>query len=298
MRVPKFQDKSQVTVGMTFTSDTAKTSDRFDQLRRYMDRHVFGERGFVCRYAEQCSRSALHDRWGRPRDDRSFTPGQLSHIGRHYDLAEGGRSLRTLVIAMETGGSDGKISLEKRRGQLEASAAKPYSARNPHMRGTVSALRIVAGHKPGSDPAGEWLQIGNEQVHVFDAYAMANVRLCSATVKGTTESRATRTMTENCLGHLVETVRVLEPRLCIVQGIPVAAALGNVSTELERFSPNLARVRLGGDEVLLATFSHPSAKRTEYHWGRLTTVPYLHEVVVPALRDARRLLLSGQPDRR
>jgi hypothetical protein len=98
-------------------------------------------------------------------------------------------------------------------------------------------------------------------------------------------------MTENCIGHLVETVRVLEPSLCIVQGVPVAAALRSVSTELERISPNLARVRLGGEEMLLATFTHPSAKRTEYHWGRLTTVPYLHEVVVPTLREARSLLL-------
>ncbi len=121
---------------------------------------------------------------------------------------------------------------------------------------------------------------------------MANVRLCSATVMGTTESKATRTMTENCVGHLVETVRILEPRLCIVQGIPVAAALRGVSTEVKRYSPNLARVRLGGQETLLANFSHPSAKRTEYHWGRLTTVPYLHEVVVPTLREARCLLLG------
>jgi hypothetical protein len=276
---------------MTFTSDPAKTSCRLDQLRRYMEQHVYGERGFVCRYARQCERSALHDRYGKPREDRSFTAGQLSHLGQHYDLAEVGRPLRILVIAMETGGSDGGISLEKRRSKLQESATKSYSSRNPHMRGTVSALRIVAGREPGPDRDGEWLDVGDGQVHLFDAYAMANVRLCSATVKGTTESRATRTMTENCIGHLVETVRVLEPRLCIVQGVPVAAALRSVSTELERISPNLARVRLGGAKMLLATFTHPSAKRTEYHWGRLTTVPYLHEVVVPTLREARSLLL-------
>lgn len=277
---------------MTFTSDTAMTSDRLDRLRRYMDEHVFGDSGFVCRYAEQCERSALHDRWGARREDRAFTAGQLSHLGDHYDLAEAGSPLRTLVIAMETGGSDGGISLETRRGQLQESASKSYSGRNPHMRGTVSALRIVAGRELGPDPAGEWIDVGDRQVHLFDAYAMANVRLCSATVKGTTESRATRTMTENCIGHLVETVRLLEPRLCIVQGIPVAAALRTVSTEVERISPSLARVRLGGEETLLATFTHPSAKRTAYHWGRLTTVPYLHEIVVPTLREARCLLLE------
>ena len=195
---------------------------------------------------------------------------------------------------METGGSDGGISLENRRSQLQESAARPYSGRNPHMRGTISALRIIAGREPGSDRAGEWLDVGNEKVHLFDTYAMANVRLCSATVKGTTESKATRTMTENCVEHLMETVRLLEPRLCIVQGISVAAALQSVGTEVERYSPNLARVRLGGQETLLANFSHPSAKRTEYHWGRLTTVPYLHEVVVPTLREARCQLLGGK----
>lgn len=223
-----------------------------------------------------------------------FTPGQLSHVGEHYDLVEGGVPLRTLVIAMETGGSDGGISLQERRRHLQESSLKLCSARNPHMRGTVSALRTVAGREPGSDPAGEWLEVGADgQVHLFDAYAMANVRLCSATIKGTTESRATDEMTENCLGHLVETVRILEPRLCIVQGVPVARALSRKTIEVKSLSANLARVRFGGVTTLLATFTHPSARRTEHHWGRLTTVPYLNEVVVPTLRTARGLLLAS-----
>lgn len=285
----------QAEMTMSFTTNSAKTSERLRQLRRYMDKHVFGEEGFVCRHGRQCERSALHDRWGELRNDRSFTTGQLSHVGAHYDLAEGGRPLRTLVIAMETGGSDGGISLEKRRSQLQESAAKPYSGRNPHMRGTVTALRIVVGGESGPDRAGEWLDVGDDQVHVFDAYAMANVRLCSATVKGTTESRSTSTMTENCLGHLMETVRILEPLVCIVQGTSVATSLRCVSTEIERFSENLGRVRLGGHETLLATFTHPSARKTEHHWGRLTTAPYLDGVVVPTLREARHLLLANPP---
>lgn len=278
---------------MTYTSDTAKTRDRFERLRRYMDEHVFGERGFVCRYAAQCEHSAIYDRRGYLRDDRSFTTGQLSHVGPHYDLAEAGRPFQTLVIAMETGGSDGGISLETRRGQVQESAGKPYSRRNAHMRGTMSALRVVAGREPGADQAGEWIDVLDEPVHLFDAYAMANARLCSATLKGSTRSKATSTMTNNCLGHLLETVRVLEPRLCIVQGSPVATSLGQASEEIERFSPNLAGIRLGGFETLLATFTHPSTPQTAYHWGRLTTVPYLHKVVVPTLREARRQLLAG-----
>lgn len=194
---------------------------------------------------------------------------------------------------METGGADGEVTLEKRRGQVQDSAAKRYSGRNQHMRGTVSALRVVTGREPGPDRAGEWIEVDGRQVHLFDAYAMANARLCSATVKGSTKSRATPTMTENCLGHLLETVRVLEPRLCVVQGVPIATELRRVSTEVERFSPHLARVRFGGEETLLATFTHPSTPRTVYHWGRLTTVPYLHGIVVPTLREVRRLLFAG-----
>lgn len=43
----------------------------------------------------------------------------------------------------------------------------------------------------------------------------------------------------------------------------------------------------------MASFSHPSYPATKMHWGRLTTVPYLWETVVPQLQEARSFLLSA-----
>lgn len=275
---------------MAFTTDPATTIERFETLHRYMDSHVLRGDDFICHHFQECRSSALNVRSGRR---RQYSEGQLSHVGNHYELAEDGVPLRILVIAMETGGTDAKVSLQTRRSHLHASSEKPYWRRNPHMRGTVSALRVVVGREPGFDSDGEWLDVENERVHLFDAYAMANMRLCSATVAGTTTSRATATMTRNCLEHLIQTVRILEPNLCIVQGLPVGNALQAVQTDVKRVSPNLSTGCLGGHETLIAAFTHPSAPPKVHHWGRLTEVPYLEDVVVPTLQQARHLLLAG-----
>lgn len=56
-----------------------------------------------------------------------------------------------------------------------------HPGRNPHMRGTTSALRILFGNGLGADWEGEFVTtVNGERFHVFDAFALVNVLLCSA----------------------------------------------------------------------------------------------------------------------
>jgi hypothetical protein len=257
--------------------------------------HVLGPGGFVCTSVTECRRSALVARDGRERPDRCFSAGQLSHVGAHYDLAEDGRPLRILVIAMETGRTDEGVTLEARRRQLATSASLAFRSRNPHMRGTTQALRLAVGREVGEDRDGELLALPDTPapVHLFDCYAMANLRLCSATGRGTSSSKGTRTMSRNCLRHLAATVGILQPTLCIIQGLAVARDLTPLIGRREPITGRLDRVHLAGVETLLAAFTHPSAQSVAHHWGRLTA-PYLGEVVAPTIREARRVLASHQ----
>lgn len=170
---------------MTKTCDTAKSTKRQADLASYMERAVLGPQGFCCTSANQCWKSAVAQK--EPVD---FAAGQLSHVGKFYDINEDAIPLRILVIGMETGRTDREVSLQMRRRQILESAALMPKARNPHMTGVSHALRTLHGCQIGQDPKGELLDVGGSghPVHIFDAYAMANVRLCTSVKAGTTQS--------------------------------------------------------------------------------------------------------------
>lgn len=277
-------------------SDPATTARRIESLRGYLTTNVLAVSGAcVCRSLDRCRRSALRDRAGAPRPDAAFAAGQLSHVGHHYDLRLDGRPLRILVVAMETGRSRENVGLDERRAEVMASAALAFPARNPHMRGVASALRLAVGREPGPDRDGELLRLPGRfrSVHLFDAYAMANLRLCSATVAGSAKSLGNPTMSRNCLPHLSATIRILQPTLCIVQGVEVHRTLATVMTNRQRLGSHLERARIAGVDTLVAGFTHPSAMRLTDHWGRLTSAPYLTGTVVPTLRAAHQVHRAG-----
>ncbi len=287
---------------MDLASDVAATASRFAQLCDYLTQHVLDLEGsFVCASEEECRYSALMVRaTGRCKPNRLFSVGQLSHVGHHYDLTQAGHALRILVIPMDTGGTNERVTLENRREEIATSAALPYRSRNPHMRGTTHALRLAVGRELGEGRSGEMLDLTGEstQVHLFDCYAMANIRLCSATESGKSESKGTPTMSRNCLRHLNATVKILEPTLCIIRSLQVASGIAPLIERRERITASLEWVHLAGIDTLLATFTHPSAQNVAQTWGRLTSAPYLWNVVQPTIRRARRELglPSGQTD--
>ena len=248
-----------------------------------MSSHVLGPKGFCCSSAESCEKSAMAQK--TPID---FAAGQLSHLGRYYELAENGVDLRILVIAMETGRKDVNVTLEMRRQQVLNSAAAAPRSRNPHMIGVTHVLRTLNGMPIGDDPAGELIDVvpNRDSAHLFDAFAMANVRLCTSVTKGKTQSRPTRLMTKNCVRHLQETIRILQPTVCVVQGTPIPKALTPIVTRRVQVSSHLAEVTIAGVVTLMAEFSHPTAY-AGLNWGRWTNMPYLENIVVPTLGQVR-----------
>jgi hypothetical protein len=255
---------------MVLTCDRSASALRQAALTVYMDHHVLRPTGFCCSSAVQCRSSAMSR--SKP---VTFAEGQLSHLGWYYDIESEGMPLRILVIGMETGRPDVGVTLTMRRQQILESAALPARQRNPHMIGVTHALRVLHGRTIGDDVAGEMLSLGpgHEDAHMFDAYAMANVRLCTSVRAGTMNSYPTAVMTRNCVRHLRETIRILEPTVCVVQSSAIPK---------------------------MAEFTHPTAWG-EDNWGRWSNMPYLQNVVIPTLTAARaRLGLptadSGHPE--
>jgi hypothetical protein len=221
-------------------------------------------------------------------DPIDFAAGQLPHLGKFYDIEEDSVPFRILVIAMEVGRPVGGITLPECRRQVLNSAALAPRSRNPHMIGVTHALRTLHGRPIGADPRGELLDFEEIQnpVHLFDAYAMANIRLCTSVKRGTTKSRPTSVMTKNCVRHLRETIRILQPTVCVVQSTAIPKALARIVTRRREVAPHLAEVTIGGIQTLMAEFSHPTAY-ADLNWGRWTNMPYLQNTVIPTLREAR-----------
>jgi hypothetical protein len=227
-----------------------------------------------------------------------FAAGQLSHLGRFYDMEVDGVPLRILVIGMETGRTDTEVTLPMRRQQILESAALTPTERNQHMVGVTHALRTLHGRPIGDDSIDELLDFGDThgRVHMFDAYAMANVRLCTSVKAGTKKSYPTAVMTRNCARHLKETIRILQPTVCVVQSTDIPKAMAPIVTHRRLLAPYLAEVEISGVQTLMAEFCHPTAWG-ELNWGRWTNMPYLQDAVIPTLNEARALLgLSADAD--
>ena len=280
---------------MTLASDTVATASRIDELGQYMAEHVLGPSGqCVCPRLDSCRQSVLGGRRSASQSDAAFAAGQLSHVGSHFDLVVNGVPTRTLVIAMETGRAREGVTLKERHAEVMQSASLAFTARNPHMRGVTSALRLAVGRDPGADRDGEHLRLDDVRfpVHLFDAYAMANMRLCSAVVSGTSKSLGNPTMSRNCAPHMAATIKILQPTLCIVQGVEVYKALTTLMSRRRQIAPHLEQARIAGVDTLVAAFTHPSAMRLTDHWGRLTSAPYLYETVAPTIKTAHRLMTT------
>lgn len=274
-----------------FRSDPAVTFERLQQLTAYMEANVLvsachdgGE--FVCPSVEECKTSATGS---------DFHEGQLSHVGEHYDLYRDGEPLRVVVVGQEYGQALSLIGLAARRQMILTSSGRNSSyyagagrgSRNPHMRGTTTILRLLTGGQPGDDRAGEFLALeSGERVHLFDAFALVNVLLCGAHRPGTVSGSSTRVMRELCQRHFVETLRVLEPTVVVLQGLGVSRWTRRLFETVKPLGDHAERARFAGRDLYLCRFTHPSARGTQ-RWGDRLDAPYLREVVEPTVRLVR-----------
>lgn len=276
-------------------SDPQRTASRIEQLREYMDPNVLGPAGFCCTSADACRGSIQPG-------DRMFE-GQLSHVGRHYDLSRDGRPLRVVVVGQEYGiapywsrEDQGNVSIDERYEMIHNEsgirrryyADSSHSGRNPHMRGTTSALRIIFDKGVGSAWDEEFLEDPQgDRFHIFDAFALVNVLLCSAGPVGRGIGRSTPVMRRNCLRHFSASLEVLEPTLLVLQGIGVQRWISPLLDETREVLPRyLSEARVAGGLALVCRFSHPAA-HGPLRWGDRLDAPYLQEVVEPTLSLAR-----------
>ena len=251
-----------------------------------MSTNVLDADQFVCPSANECK--------GSVPEDHEYTEGQLSHVGKHYDLYRADRPLRIVVVGQEVG-ARGKphTDLNERyhdihdRSGLERRFTNDgiHAGRSPHMRGTTLALRVVLGRGADTDHEGECLELDGKPVHIFDCFALVNRLLCSAHVRGA-RGRPTGTMYSNCERHFTATLRILQPTLVIVQGKKVWARTRHVFSIRRALSGTLVECDLDARPALVCTFTHPSAWASN-RWDSPRS-SYFNEVVEPTLRLALR----------
>ncbi|WP_055404851.1 MULTISPECIES: hypothetical protein [unclassified Mycobacterium] len=274
------------------TADRAATRSRIAKLRRYVEKNLLTETDFVCSHQADCRHSC------RPGD--SFREGTMSHVGRHFDLRADGKPLRIVVVGQESGFPKGApalqshVTLDARYQQVHdvTGLEKRYyttnthKGRNPHMRGTTTALRILMGTDAGTDREGEFVKPGNDKpFHIFDGFALVNRLLCSAAPPGSSNGRPTGTMFRNCSEHFSATMKILEPTIVIIQGRAVAKWVKPLLVPGRTYDDHHHEAFLGKHRMIVCTFTHPSAHGA-HRWGDQPTARYIADVVRPTLRKA------------
>jgi len=267
-------------------ADTAATEARLAALQAYMDANVLSPSGFCCASQDACR--------GSLKPGVEMAEGQLSHLGHHYDLKRYGKPLRIVVVGQECGSGNPNVSLQARYNQIHDMSGlsrryyrtQDHKARNPHMRGTTSALRLAFEKGLGTDWDDEFVETAEgDRFHIFDAFALVNVLLCGAHRPGSSNGASTEVMQQNCLKHFAATLSILEPTLLVLQGREVQKWVAPVLGMMEDITPHLARASLKGADPLVCRFSHPSA-HGGLSWGNRLDASYLVEVVEPTIRRA------------
>jgi hypothetical protein len=267
-----------------FQHDERATRARLARLDTYFRSNVLDNKHFVCSSWGECETSIS--------PDSTFKEGQLSHIGKHYDLQRAGQDLRVVVVGQEVAGKGKRrITMDERYAGVHNGSGltrrfdgdQMHKRRNPHMRGTTLALRTIFG-LPGTNHATEFLYLDEKSVHLFDCFALVNRLLCAAHLAGTSTGKSTKTMLNNCERHFQATLEILEPTIVIIQGIKVWKWSKNILVPVKKRSENLFECDLAGRRVMVAAFTHPSAWGPN-RWDSPTSA-YFKQVVRPTLRRA------------
>jgi hypothetical protein len=276
-----------------FAAHPQATALRIERLQAYFDEHVMMNEQFVCSTQQVCIQS----------HPGAFYKGQLPHVGAHYDMTRDGAPFRIVVVGQEYGTDDELVDLNKRRADIvDGSGAKhrffaepDFKARNPHMRGCTSVLRLLFGKDLGSDRGGEFVQLDGTTAHLFDCFALVNFLLCSAvSLGGGKRGESTSTMQHNCARHFRAQLEMLEPTIIVLQGRSTVlqwirkAGFETLSDEVDQ------TVLINGHDVRVLAFTHPAAHGASKNWGMNAQMPYLLGTVEPTVKRVL-LELGTQP---
>lgn len=208
-------------------------------------------------------------------------------VGPCYDMRVDGTPHRVVVLPMETGEPKQHRTVEQRTQDVLDAGMLSFRQRNQHMKGVTFALRLAFGLPVDEDI--EHIQFDDgSRGHLFDAYAMTNLLLCSAVDEGTAKSRSTGIMKKSCSRHLRATIDILQPTLVISQGAGLDKTLLAALGVTRKVTSNVAACDLNGNRFVWVSLRHPSRG----NWQSLKCT-YLHEVVVPAITEGRNLALGG-----
>jgi len=256
-----------------------ETDGRREELQQYSLEKIDNGSELVCGFARRCQAST--------RGKGDFAPGQLAHVGPHYELDVDGHPLRILVVSTQTARDEHHVTMDQRTAQIDE--AKPTSARKfprtPHLDGVALALKVLLG----MDPEGE--DELEEGVHVFDCFAMTNATQCTNVIDGKTGT-ATRDMFELCTSHLRRTISILQPTVIVAAGWQKTGESPASSVVRALGIPKLGRgdvipVQRPWGTIAAAVLSHPSRQ-----WPTAEHEVFKTEVV-PALTRAREIIAVG-----
>jgi hypothetical protein len=102
-------------------------------------------------------------------------------------------------------------------------------------------------------------------------------------------------MKKNCQEHFVKAVNYLKPTVLIVQGkqfwdYPIKDIFKEC---LEQVDDNIYRAGFNGNDMIIGTFSHPSA-RGNYNWGNNDSTNYLIKTVSPTVSKIREMVFKQE----
>lgn len=262
---------------LTWEEDTSARTRA--SLENYYRQHVLREDHFLCPFAQPCKTSV---------PGMDFYEGQLSHVGRRYELKVENRPLRILVIAMSYGSGPAQVSMDARSAMIAADGRHefhlvPSGARTKHMQGTLLVLNELVGVPAAVPPGSEHVDHRSPAGHLYDHFAFVNALLCSAITKdGSPKDKSSRAMRYNCKANLHAALEILRPTIVVVQGRDPEAALGGVLT---RDCETLGRIRVGSVDAVACLLSHPSSPSNG--WSTRNFAQW-QNVVQPTLAEARR----------
>ena len=160
---------------------------------------------FDCDYWEECYAST---KWHSQKLIHQYSGGTAG-LMPFYDVRYQGKEIRVLIIGKEeshdphkTYGTSPNFATRSK----DCLATIYSNSRTFHIQGTLQTLQKILG----------------ESEYVYASYALSNVLRCAfqkaIVAKNTSELQDTSTMRRNCMGYLVDEIKILEPTLIIAQG--------------------------------------------------------------------------------
>jgi uracil-DNA glycosylase len=267
-----------------FDYNSLKTRSRLKNLEKYFKSNILMDNKFICSSYKECKKS----------HSGLFYKGQLHHVGKKYDLAINKVPIRIMVVGQEWGHEDNLLTFKQNYNSKIECGKTNFNDRNPHMKGTTSVLRLLFNIGLGIKNESEKIYFDNgEKCHIFDAFSLVNFLICSALIEGKGMAGHSSTiMKQNCQEHFKNTMDILDPNIIIVQGKGFWKWVYNSFNDIKLLpkSDVLYETKINGNPVIIASFTHPSARRYIYNWGLNDHTDYLIKIVKPNVKRIQNYL--------